>query len=89
MTEPRLKYRWARTWPDKSQDFTAWDGEKCIGRVYRHTSGPSPFWAWHMNADDRFDIRPVNGSAGDKTEACRMLEEAYEKVTQPPSPEQQ
>jgi hypothetical protein len=76
--ERKLKYRWARTWQDRRDDYTAWDGDSCIGRVQLHNTGPVKTWTWHMGSEDGLSIHPANGADLDKMEACRQLEAAYD-----------
>lgn len=78
MKERQLKYRWARTWQDRPDDYTAWDGDRCIGRVYLHTTGTMKIWTWYMSSEDGLSVRPANGADPDKIEACKQLEAAYD-----------
>ena len=49
MSEPPIT--WGLTWPNEppQPDFTAYDGDKIIGRVYQYPHGPQQgLWLWTM-----------------------------------------
>jgi hypothetical protein len=74
--ERQLKYEWRRTWPDKLEDFTGWDGDWQIGRVHRHHLGN---WLWTMYFDAGGPVEVSrNGSNDDKMGACKDVEAAYD-----------
>lgn len=70
-------------WPP-DQDFSAFDGKECIGRVYRINAagqgGPAGMWKWSMTAL-KAGPRPAelrtSGIAETRGEAGRRVVEAY------------
>lgn len=80
MRERKFRYRWARTFEGATNDYTCWDGSACIGRVYRHDSGPESVWMWHMSDDhpEKFLIS-ASGSEATRDSACHALERAYDR----------
>jgi hypothetical protein len=49
-----LKYQWTRTviaGEPQPYDYCCHDGERAVGRVYKHVNGPQTgSWFWAMNA---------------------------------------
>jgi hypothetical protein len=84
---------WMRTsdaFPDldrSDKDFTAFAGNKVIGRVYQFEAGPEQgIWFWSMTADrpgPRFAGR--SGREGRRGDAGRRVVEAYERLLDAPS----
>ncbi len=76
MTEPRFKFTWSLTLPNREQDFVATDGERQIGRVYR-LAGVDERWKWNMTAaiGNRLGSTDI---ADTRDEACDAVESAYE-----------
>ena len=77
MTEPRFKFTWSLTWPDREQDFVAADGERQIGRVYR-LPGVDERWKWNMTAAIDNRLGSTGDVAGTRDEACDAVERQYE-----------
>ena len=77
MTERRFKFAWSRTWPDRLQDFSAVDGERQIGRVYK-LPGVDERWKWTMTAAIGNRLGSTAGIAGTRDEACDAVESEYE-----------
>ena len=81
---------WMRTsdaFPDldrSDKDFTAFAGDKVIGRVYQFEAGPEAgIWFWSMTADrlgPRFADR--SGREGRRGDAGRRVVDAYERLLQ-------
>lgn len=64
--------KWRRSFPDKSHDFTAVDGELTVGRIYRHWDGVR--WQWFFQ-----QIPGRSGIEDSKQEAIDALLQAYER----------
>jgi hypothetical protein len=77
--ERRFRFAWSRTWPDRPQDFTAADGERRIGRVYRLT-GVDERWKWSMTAAIGNRLGSTSGIAATRDEACDAVERHYEAM---------
>jgi hypothetical protein len=66
------------------RDFAASDGDRSVGRIYRHDTSAHQRgqWFWTMNAFgpgiDRGRAQ-CSGMAETKAEAVRLVEEAYER----------
>ena len=61
-------------WP-RGPDFTAFDGELLVGRVYQHEDGPEKgLWFWTMSVERLGPTRGVEARQGD---AGRCVVEAY------------
>jgi hypothetical protein len=69
------------------RDFTAFDGETIVGRVYQFEAGPEEgVWFWSMTADRpglRFAGR--SGRAAGRGDAGQRVVEAYERLLDAPS----
>lgn len=63
---------WDRTFPDKSYDFVARDGDLTVGRIYRHWDGVR--WQWFFQQDPA-----SSGYENSRQEAIDALLEAYER----------
>lgn len=63
---------WTRTFPDKSHDFVAKDGDLTVGRIYRHWDGVR--WQWFFQ-----QIPATAGDSESRQEAIDALLEAYER----------
>ena len=50
---PDLKLKWRPTWPDKADDFSAWQDERRAGRIYRSISAGSEVapWRWFCHGE--------------------------------------
>ena len=80
-----MKLSWERTLiagQTKPYDFTAKDGARPVGRIYRHdTSVPNRgHWYWTMYAVGQgIDRGGVNctGMVSSKTEAAQLVERTY------------
>ena len=73
-------YTWQCTWPDRSHDFSAKDGDLPIGRVYRMTGGPGDKkWRWTMTAALGNRLGADGGVADNRKEACRLVEQSYRR----------
>ena len=79
MTERRFKFAWSRTWPDRLQDFSAVDGERQIGRVYKLPSIEEQ-WKWAMTASIGNRPGSTAGIEDTRDEACDAVESAYEAM---------
>lgn len=77
MRERKFRHLWQRTWADAADDFTAWDGDRNIGRVRLHNAGSARFWRWHFGVDEVDAIDSANGSETDRDTACHALEATY------------
>ena len=63
--------KWRRSFPDTSHDFTAYDGEITVGRIYRHWDEKR--WQWF------FQLIPASSGCGNsRQEAIDALIQAYE-----------
>lgn len=89
MTRQRqLKYRYTRSkgaaearHPHGEKDYTAWDGETVIGRVYWSVAQNA--WVWHAWFDDGGPVEDSrSGSHPDKIGACKAMEDAYDGMAQ-------
>ena len=80
MAERRFRYRWDRTWPDKSEDFIANDGDISIGRVYRITSISTGGWFWTCNGRIGKYHGSNSGHVLTRDEACEAVEQAWDEM---------
>jgi hypothetical protein len=71
----RLKYRWARTWPDKKNDYVADDQDRIFGRIYLHPDNVR--WQWFLNGDG---LPQSTGFTESKDAAAAALEAAYSSL---------
>jgi hypothetical protein len=80
----RFELQWARTSSDRSHDFSAYDGELLVGRVYRLTAGPDDRkWSWSMTARiDGTRVGTETSVADDRDAACLAVERAYRRFGQ-------
>lgn len=63
--------KWRRSFPDKSHDFTAYDGELTVGRIYRHWDGVR--WQWFFQ-----QIPASSGYEDSRQAAIDAILTAYE-----------
>jgi hypothetical protein len=74
----RFELQWSRTWTDRSHDFSAYDGELLVGRVYRILGGPADRqWRWSLMALVGNRRATDSGVADDRDSACMAMERAY------------
>jgi hypothetical protein len=70
-------------------DFTAFDGEKTIGRVYQVEHGPDRgVWCWAMTADQPGPTSAfaTSGRAAERAKAGRCVIQAYRRLLAHPPP---
>lgn len=55
----RRKYRWQLTWPEGGEDWSAYDGEICIGRVRldKTTHNHKGMYMWNGNGSGHRGIK--------------------------------
>jgi hypothetical protein len=76
-----LRYTWSRTaiaGQELAYDYSCADGERGIGRVYKHVSGG---WWWGMNAwgpDTSRANWEMDGVVDSKDKAAAMVERRYD-----------
>ena len=74
-----LKYTWSRTviaGDPQPYDYSCRDGERGVGRVYRHHKTG---WFWTMNAHGVDHSKwATSGVVDSKDEAAAMVERCYE-----------
>ena len=75
----QFKYRWARTWADVPEDYTAFDGAVKIGCVHRLNSVSGGGWYWAMNAAVEWS-GSVAGSAETRDDTCHEVERQYDAM---------
>jgi len=76
--ESRLMFTWTRTWDNQPHDFSAFDGDLRIGRVYRILGEPSGRrWRWTMTATVGNRVGTGGNLVDGRDEACRQVEQAY------------
>ncbi|WP_427146969.1 hypothetical protein [Rhizobium leguminosarum] len=78
-------YKWRETWPGEGrQDFSGFDGEQSFGRIQLDnlTSSRLGMWKWNITHIPwvRKQIVPHSGWEETTREACRRVEEHYEKL---------
>lgn len=82
--DPKPRYRWRRTWPDRPNDFIGFDGDRTIGRICldeRLPGGAKWRWfyqAWGEGIDPRY-----NGSVGEASSArlaAKEIEDRYDRA---------
>ncbi|MGO6985050.1 hypothetical protein [Rhizobium leguminosarum] len=78
-------YTWRETWPGEGhQDFSGFDGDQSFGRVELENAADLKPGLWKWNATHlpwvRKEIMPRSGSEQTSREACRRVEEHYEKL---------
>ncbi|MBY3257045.1 hypothetical protein HFO09_23105 [Rhizobium laguerreae] len=89
--EYQPEYKWRPTWPGETnregkplQDFTGFDGEQSFGRIQVDEVTTSKLGMWKWNATHvpwvRKRITPHGGWEATSREACRKVEEHYEKL---------
>ena len=89
-----MTIRWMLTheaFPDASPgpDFTAFDGEKPIGRVHQVEHGPDRgIWFWTMTAQDGGapPAHPTSGRSAERAKAGRSVIQAYRRMLAHPPP---
>ncbi|TAV99943.1 hypothetical protein ELI24_16920 [Rhizobium ruizarguesonis] len=79
------RYKWRETWPGEGhQDFSGFDGEQSFGRIQLDQTSHSKIGMWKWNATHvpwvREHIVPHSGWETTSREACRRVEEHYEKL---------
>jgi hypothetical protein len=70
-------------------DFTAFDGEEPIGRVYQIGEGPDRgLWSWALAAlqTGSTSMHPTSGRATERAKAGRSLLRAYADMLAHPTP---
>ena len=79
--EIKLKYHWRKSWPDKEEDFTGFDGDEIIGRFYLHRAAVGLRWYWHMqwggNGRERVQL---SGLCDKPREAAQKIEQSYDRL---------
>ncbi|MFW8644401.1 hypothetical protein ACOJBO_25685 [Rhizobium beringeri] len=77
-------YTWRQTWPGEGfQDFTGFDGEQSFGRIQLDQTSHNKTGLWKWNAHIpwvRDHIVPHSGWEATSREACRRVEEYYDKL---------
>lgn len=78
-------YKWRQTWPGEGyQDFTGLDGEQSFGRIQldQTSHGKMGMWKWNITHIPwvREHTAPHSGWETTSREACRRVEEHYEKL---------
>ncbi|TBE49226.1 hypothetical protein ELH06_08650 [Rhizobium ruizarguesonis] len=78
-------YKWRETWPGEGhQDFSGFDGEQSFGRIQldQTSHGKMGMWKWNITHVPwvREHIVPHSGWEATSREACRRVEEQYEKL---------
>ena len=70
-------------------DFTAFDGETAIGRVYQVDHGPDRgVWFWAMTVEQPGSPQgaPASGRAAERAKAGRCVIQAYRRLLAHPPP---
>ena len=91
MTDWQKKYRWVRTiFGDElpteqgTEDYSAYDGEENIGRIFLETAGPTKgLWRWAAGRPAGFKGYPVMPNAGYQPtagEAARTVENYWDEM---------
>ena len=78
--QPRFRYTWSRTWPDKPEDYVAHYGDAPIGRVYRINSIQEGGWFWTCYALVGNRSGADSGQVANLDEACHAVEAAYDEL---------
>lgn len=77
---PKPKYQWRRTWPDTKDDFTGFDGEWTVGRIYVHHMGN---WLWFAGLSE-YPQGPAlcraGGAADTARHAAKAAEDCYDRM---------
>ena len=76
MTQRRFELRWARTWSDRSHDFSAFEGELLVGTVIDReydSDFPDPNNCWLTGNRQAIET----GIADDRDAACLQVERNY------------
>ncbi|WP_027687045.1 hypothetical protein [Rhizobium leguminosarum] len=78
-------YKWREIWPGEGhQDFTGFDGEQSFGRIQldQTSHGKMGMWKWNITHIPwvREHIARHSGWEAMSREACRRVEEYYEKL---------
>lgn len=78
-------YKWRETWPGEGhQDFSSFDGDQSFGRIQvdEVTTSKLGMWKWNVTRIPwvREHIVPHSGWEETAREACRTVEEHYEKL---------
>lgn len=80
-SEITLQYHWRKTWPDRENDFTGWDGQNRIDRFYEHRAPEGIRWMWfYQFTDGDADNPQPNGMCETPREAAREIERHYDAV---------
>ncbi|WP_313906210.1 hypothetical protein [Rhizobium leguminosarum] len=79
------RYKWREIWPGEGhQDFSGFDGEQPFGRIQLDQTSHSKMGMWKWNATHvpwvREHIVPHSGWETTSREACRRVEEHYQKL---------
>lgn len=61
-----MRLKWTRTWWDKSADFTAYEGDRQAGRIYRHHDGQWLWFAYLWNGQGESGIAVSKQEAADE-----------------------
>jgi hypothetical protein len=76
--ERRFMFTWTRTQDNQPHDFSAFDGDLRIGRVYRILGEPSGRrWRWTMTAKIGNRVGTGGNLVDGRDEACRQVEQSY------------
>ncbi|TBB27355.1 hypothetical protein ELH48_09435 [Rhizobium ruizarguesonis] len=83
--EYRPLYKWRETWLGEGhQDFSGFDEEQSFGRIQLDQTSHTKMGMWKWNATHvpwvRQHIVPHSGWEATSREACRRVEEHYEKL---------
>lgn len=81
-----LQFKWRKTWEDRENDFSGFDGKRTIGRFYLKFVPGGHKWFWAMQADgadiDRNAVA-LSGIADTAREAASLIEGNYLKALKP------
>lgn len=65
---------WRPTWDDHDkEDYTAWDGDRRIGRIYTSSLSGETFWQWFPGWAGQHGLNKV----ASRREAMVAIEDAY------------
>jgi len=78
MTESRFSLTWDNTWQSRKQDFSAFDGDLLVGRVYLVLDAQeSGQWHWGIHTTIGGHVCNAAGFTEDLQAARRLVEEDY------------
>ena len=81
-----LQFKWRKTWEDRENDFSGFDGERTIGRFYLKFVPGGDKWFWSMQADGtdiNRDAVTLAGIADTAREAASLIEGNYLRALRP------